>query len=78
MNLQDQLLNRQFNPIETLPWGPDDSIPAGLVLRYPNGSAILIGHDIQGSTSAHFTGGVPWKDELTNYPGITWAWVFNQ
>lgn len=75
--LAERLLNLQFNPIELLPWGPNHSVPAGIVLRYPNDRVILVGHDIQGSTSAHFTGGVPWKDELTPESGITWAWVFN-
>lgn len=78
MTIEDRLLNLQFNPINNFPWGPNDSVPAGVVLRYPNGRAILVGHDIQGSTSVHFTGGVPWKDELTADSGIEWAWVFNE
>lgn len=74
----DRLLNLQFQPIGLLPWGPDKSIPAGVVLRYPSGRVILIGHDIQGSTSAHFVGGIPWEDEINNNPGTEWAWIFNE
>lgn len=76
--LQTRLLNLQFQPVGLFPWGPDHSVPAGVVLRYPDKRAILIGHDIHGSTSAHFIGGIPWKDELANHPGLTWAWLFNE
>lgn len=76
--LQNLLTNLQFQPVEEFPWHPDGSIPAGVVLLYPNGEAILIGHDIHGSTSAHFVGGNPWADEINQHPGMKWAWIFNQ
>lgn len=74
----DRLLNLQFNQIKDFPWGPGHSVPAGVVLLYPNGKAILVGHDIQGTTSAHFVGGNPWVDEIKQNPGIKWAWIFNE
>ena len=73
--LKKTLTNRQFFPAESLPW-QEGSLPAGVVLLYPDGRSTLIGHDIQGSTSAHFVGGIPWRDEINSHPGIQWAWVF--
>ncbi len=77
MSIRDRLLNLQFNSIDSFPWR-DDSVPAGVVLLFPNGEPILIGHDLQGSVSTHFTGGLPWKDQLTPDSGIKWAWVINE
>ena len=76
--MRERLLNLQFNDIRTLPWSENGSISAGLVLLFPNGEPVLIGHDIQGSTSAHFIGGLPWKEQLTEDSGVKWAWVFNE
>lgn len=76
--LQSLLLNLQFRPISEFPWRADHSAPAGVVLLYPGGRVILVGHDIQGTTSAHFVGGNPWIDEFNQNPGIKWAWIFNE
>ena len=75
--LRDALSRLQYQLADTLPWGEDRSLPAGIVLR-SGGEYIVVGQDLHGSTSAHFTGGIPWKDALENSPDLTWAWLFNE
>lgn len=76
--LKEHLERLAYHPLSTLPWGEDDSLPAGIVIRVRN-RYIIIGHDMQGSTSAHFIGGEPWKDCLRDArEGVSWAWIFNE
>lgn len=75
--LRESLARLRYHPAATIPWGDDKSLPAGIVLR-AGGEYIVVGHDLHGSTSAHFTGGVPWHDALAQMPDLSWAWLFTE
>ena len=75
--LKEALSRLSFNPAQTIPWSENKALPAGIVLR-SSGEYIIVGHDLHGSTSAHFTGGIPWMDAISEMPDLTWAWLFTE
>ena len=75
--LKEALSRLSYHPAHTIPWADDKALPAGIVLR-SNGEYIIVGHDLHGSTSAHFTGGIPWMDVISEMPDLTWAWLFTE